>query len=223
MIKISTERDALITEDAMRTLNSRYFLEGEGVQDLFVRVSKAYANDDAHAQRLYDYMSKLWFLPATPILSNGGTPRGLPISCFLNSVQDSLTSIADKWHENVWLSSRGGGIGTCWSNVRSINESIGQNGTSSGIMPFLKVQDSLSLAISQGSLRRGSTAVYLNVEHAEIIEFLEMRKPSGGDMNRKSLNRSSDTISANCVCIPGIIDIRLFIPPIFFIIPIIET
>ena len=156
-------------------------------QDLFVRVASAYADDAAHAQRLYDYISKLWFMPATPVLSNGGTGRGLPISCYLNSVPDSLNGIVDTWNENVWLASRGGGIGTYWGNVRGIGEPVGLNGKTSGIIPFVRVMDSLTLAISQGSLRRGSAACYLDISHPEIEEFLEIRKPSG-DFNRKALN-----------------------------------
>ncbi len=136
---------------------------------------------------LYDYISKLWFMPATPVLSNGGTGRGLPISCYLNSVNDSLEGIVDTWNENVWLAARGGGIGTYWGNVRGIGEAVGLNGKTSGIIPFVRVMDSLTLAISQGSLRRGSAACYLDISHPEIEEFLEIRKPSG-DFNRKALN-----------------------------------
>jgi ribonucleoside-diphosphate reductase alpha chain len=180
-------RDALLTDFGKKTLVDRYLLPEETYQDMFARVSQAYADDTEHAQRLYNYMSKLWFMPATPVLSNGGADRGLPISCFLNSVDDSLDSIVDVWNENVWLASNGGGIGTYWGNVRSIGEKIGRAGKTSGIIPFIRVMDSLTLAISQGSLRRGSAAVYLDVHHPEIEEFLEIRKPSG-DFNRKSLN-----------------------------------
>jgi ribonucleoside-diphosphate reductase alpha chain len=126
-------------------------------------------------------------MPATPVLSNGGTGRGLPISCYLNSVDDSLEGIVKTWNENVWLASRGGGIGTYWGQVRGIGEPVGLNGKTSGIIPFVRVMDSLTLAISQGSLRRGSAACYLDVSHPEIEEFLEIRKPSG-DFNRKALN-----------------------------------
>ena len=139
-----------------------------------------------HAQRLYDYMSRLWFMPATPILSNGGTNRGLPISCFLNDVSDSLDGIVGTWNENVALASNGGGIGTYWGKVRSIGEKV-KTGKTSGIIPFIHVMDGLTLAISQGSLRRGSAAVYLDISHPEIEEFLEIRKASG-DFNRKGLN-----------------------------------
>jgi len=180
-------RDALLTDFGRETLGDRYLLPGESYQDLFARVADAYADDQAHAQRLYDYISRLWFMPATPVLSNGGTGRGLPISCYLNSVDDSLEAIVGTWNENVWLASRGGGIGTYWGNVRGIGEPVGLNGKTSGIIPFVRVMDSLTLAISQGSLRRGSAACYLDVSHPEIEEFLEIRKPSG-DFNRKALN-----------------------------------
>ena len=180
-------RDALLTEFGKTTLNDRYLLQGESYQDMFARVATAFADDIGHAQRIYDYISKLWFMPATPVLSNGGAERGLPISCFLNAVGDSLDGIMDTWNENVWLASNGGGIGTYWGGVRSIGEKVGQNGQTSGIIPFIRVMDSLTLAISQGSLRRGSAAVYLDVHHPEIEEFLEIRKPAG-DFNRKSLN-----------------------------------
>jgi ribonucleoside-diphosphate reductase alpha chain len=186
-IEVDHARDALLTDFGKDTLDDRYLLPGERYQDLFARVAAAYADDEAHAQRLYDYISRLWFMPATPVLSNGGTNRGLPISCYLNSVSDSLEGIVGTWNENVWLASRGGGIGTYWGNVRGIGEPVGLNGKTSGIIPFVRVMDSLTLAISQGSLRRGSAACYLDVSHPEIEEFLEIRKPSG-DFNRKALN-----------------------------------
>ena len=179
-------RDALLTPFGKATLTDRYLMPGEGFQDMFARVSCAYADDVSHAQRLYDYMSRLWFMPATPILSNGGTNRGLPISCFLNDVSDSLDGIVGTWNENVALASNGGGIGTYWGKVRSIGEKV-KTGKTSGIIPFIHVMDGLTLAISQGSLRRGSAAVYLDITHPEIEEFLEIRKASG-DFNRKGLN-----------------------------------
>jgi ribonucleoside-diphosphate reductase alpha chain len=186
-IRTDAARDANLTEFGKETLTDRYLLPGESYQDLFARVADAYADDEAHAQRLYDYISNLWFMPATPVLSNGGTNRGLPISCYLNSVSDSLEGIVGTWNENVWLASKGGGIGTYWGNVRGIGEPVGLNGKTSGIIPFVRVMDSLTLAISQGSLRRGSAACYLDISHPEIEEFLEIRKPSG-DFNRKALN-----------------------------------
>ena len=187
-VQIDRSRDSYLTEFGKATLLDRYLLPGETFQDLFARVAMYYGDDTAHAQRLYDYISKLWFMPATPVLSNGGTERGLPISCFLNECDDSLNGIVDLWNENVWLASRGGGIGSYWGNLRSIGEKVGRNGKTSGIIPFIRVQDSLTLAISQGSLRRGSAAVYLPVWHPEIEDFVEIRKPSGGDPNRKALN-----------------------------------
>ena len=187
-VKIDRSRDSNLTDFGKSVLKDRYLLEGEDYQDLFARVSSYYADSQEHADKMYDYMSNLWFMPATPILSNGGTDRGLPISCFLNEVEDSLESIVDTWNENVWLAARGGGIGSYWGNVRSINETVRGNGKTSGIIPFLKVQDSMTLAISQGSLRRGSSAVYLPIDHPEIEEFIDLRRPTGGDVNRRALN-----------------------------------
>jgi ribonucleoside-diphosphate reductase alpha chain len=181
-------RDTRLTVFGKATLSDRYLLPGESYQDMFARVASAYADDDAHAQRIYEYISNLWFMPATPVLSNGGTKRGLPISCFLNEASDSLDGIVGLWNENVWLAARGGGIGSYWGNLRSIGEKVGMNGKTSGVVPFIRVMDSLTLAISQGSLRRGSAAVYLPVSHPEIEEFIEIRRPTGGDPNRKALN-----------------------------------
>jgi ribonucleoside-diphosphate reductase alpha chain len=186
-VEVDRSRDALLTDFGRTTLEDRYLLAGESYQDMFARVATAFADDADHAQRVYDYMSKLWFMPSTPVLSNGGANRGLPISCFLNAVGDSLDGIVGTWNENVWLAANGGGIGTYWGGVRSIGEKVKGAGQTSGIIPFIRVMDSLTLAISQGSLRRGSAAVYLDIHHPEIDEFLEIRKPSG-DFNRKSLN-----------------------------------
>jgi ribonucleoside-diphosphate reductase alpha chain len=186
-LRLDRSRDALLTSFGKATLDDRYLLPGESYQDMFARVSCAFADDVEHAQRLYDAMSQLWFMPATPVLSNGGTERGLPISCFLNSVPDNLDGIVGVWNENVALASNGGGIGTYWGRVRSIGEAVKGSGQTSGIIPFIHVMDGLTLAISQGSLRRGSAACYLDVHHPEIEEFLEIRKASG-DFNRKGLN-----------------------------------
>jgi len=186
-VEVDRSRDALLTDFGKTTLEDRYLLAGESYQDMFARVATAFADDADHAQRIYDYISNLWFMPSTPVLSNGGADRGLPISCFLNAVRDSLDGIQGVWNENVALASNGGGIGTYWGGVRSIGEKVKGAGQTSGIIPFIRVMDSLTLAISQGSLRRGSAAVYLDVHHPEIEEFLEIRKPSG-DFNRKSLN-----------------------------------
>lgn len=180
--------DERLTDFGKAVLMDRYLLEGENFQDLFARVATHYGDDAAHAGRLYGYISKHWFMPATPILSNGGTGRGLPISCFLNEANDSLEGILGLWNENVWLAARGGGIGSYWGRLRSIGEGVGGVGKTSGVVPFIRVQDSLTLAISQGSLRRGSSAVYLPIEHPEIEEFIDIRRPTGGDPNRKALN-----------------------------------
>ena len=153
-IKIDRSRDSNLTDFGKATLKDRYLGQNESFQDLFARVASVYADDNLHAQRIYNYISNLWFMPATPVLSNGGTERGLPISCFLNEANDSLEGITDLWEENVWLAARGGGIGSYWGNLRSIGEKIGKVGKTSGIIPFIKVMDSLTLAISQGSLRR---------------------------------------------------------------------
>ncbi|MBO6782523.1 MAG: ribonucleoside-diphosphate reductase subunit alpha [Alphaproteobacteria bacterium] len=189
-ITIDPSRDANLTAFGKETLEDRYLLKDEAgsPQKLFARVACHYADDSAHAQRIYDYISNLWFMPATPVLSNGGTQRGLPISCFLNEASDSLEGIVDLWNENVWLAARGGGIGSYWGNLRSIGEQVGHNGKTSGVVPFIRVMDSLTLAISQGSLRRGSAAVYLPIDHPEIEEFIEIRRPTGGDPNRKAQN-----------------------------------
>ena len=187
-VEIDRGRDANLTQFGKAVLDDRYLLPDESYQDLFARVASHYGDDSAHAQRIYDYMSRLWFMPSTPVLSNGGTSRGLPISCFLNEASDSLDGIVDLWNENVWLAARGGGIGSYWGNLRSIGEKVGANGKTSGIVPFIRVMDSLTLAISQGSLRRGSAAVYLRIEHPEVEEFIELRRPTGGDPNRKAPN-----------------------------------
>lgn len=187
-IVLDRSRDALLSDFGKDTLEDRYLLPGESYQDLFGRIASFYGDSPEHAQRIYDYMSQLWFLPATPILSNGGTKRGLPISCFLNEATDSLQGIVDLWVENIWLAARGGGIGSYWGNLRSIGEKVGLNGKTSGIIPFIRVMEAQTLAISQGSLRRGNAAVYLQVSHPEIEEFIDIRRPTGGDPNRKAIN-----------------------------------
>ena len=134
-IKIDRSKDEKLTDFGKATLKDRYLGENESYQDLFARVASIYADDNLHAQRIYNYISDLWFMPATPILSNGGTKRGLPISCFLNEASDSLGGILDLWSENVWLAAKGGGIGSYWGNLRSIGEKIGKVGKTSGIIP----------------------------------------------------------------------------------------
>ena len=186
-IRDVSDPNALLTDFGKTTLRGRYLLPGETMQGAFRRVATHFSDSPEHAERMYKYISQLWFMPATPVLSNGGTSRGLPISCFLNEAGDSLRGILDLWEENVWLASNGGGIGSYWGNLRSIGENI-KHGKTSGIIPFIKVMDSLTLAISQGSLRRGSAAIYISIDHPEIEEFVEIRKPTGGDISRKALN-----------------------------------
>lgn len=186
-LRLDAARDDLLTDFGKQTLRDRYLMPGEDFQSMFGRVAAFFSDDEEHAQRLYDYISRLWFMPSTPVLSNGGTDRGNPISCFLNYVPDSLEGIDAAYSENLWLAAKGGGIGTYWGDVRGKDERVGEVGASSGVIPFLKVMDSKTLAISQGSLRRGSAAVYLDMDHPDIEEFLEVRKPTG-DQNRRSLN-----------------------------------
>jgi ribonucleoside-diphosphate reductase alpha chain len=188
-IKIDYKRDELLDEFALATLKDRYMIPGEeSPQEAFVRAAEAFADDEAHAQRLYDYVSQMWFMFATPVLSNGGTSRGLPISCFLNYVDDSREGITDHYVENAFLSSFGGGIGGTWSDVRSSGTRTSKGSESTGVIPFVKVVDAEMLAFSQGVTRRGSYAGYLHMSHPEIEEFLDVRKPTGGDTNRKCLN-----------------------------------
>tara|TARA_Y100001001_G_scaffold64422_1_gene61690 strand:+ start:95 stop:1981 length:1887 start_codon:yes stop_codon:yes gene_type:complete len=187
-VQVDKSRDAKLTDFGKATLTDRYLLPGEDYQELFARVASTYGDNTSHAQRIYDYLSNHWFMASTPVLSNGGSTRGLPISCFLNESKDSLNGIVDLWTENVWLASSGGGIGSYWGNLRSIGEKVGVSGKTSGVIPFIRVMDALTLAISQGSLRRGSAAVYLPMSHPEIEEFMEIRRPTGGDPNRKAPN-----------------------------------
>jgi ribonucleoside-diphosphate reductase alpha chain len=188
-MEINYNRDKYLSEFSIKTLNDRYLLKDEtSPQDAFARAAKAFSDDDDHAQRLYNYASKLWFMFSTPILSNGGTNRGLPISCFLNHVEDSRSGLTSHFTENAFLSSVGGGIGGNWSQIRGVGASTSNGSESTGIIPFLKVVDGEMLAFSQGITRRGSYAAYLDMSHPEIEEFLDIRKPTGGDINRKSTN-----------------------------------
>ena len=188
-MQLSYNRDKYLSEFSIKTLEDRYLVEGEtSPQDAFARAARAFADDEEHAQRLYDYASKLWFMFSTPILSNGGTKRGMPISCFLNYVEDSRGGITDHYTENAFLSSVGGGVGGCWNDVRSVGSRTSAGSESTGVIPFLKVVDAEMLAFSQGVTRRGSYAAYLEMSHPEIEEFLDIRKPTGGDINRKSTN-----------------------------------
>jgi len=179
----------MLPKNAVDILRDRYMLPEEiSPQESFARACMAFADNKAHAERLYKYVSNLWFMFASPLLSNGGTDRGLPISCFLNYVPDSRTGLAEHYTENIWLSSMGGGIGGYWGHIRSQGQSTSKGNKTTGVIPFMHVVDSQMVAFNQGSTRRGSYASYMDISHPEIIEFMEMRKPSGGDINRKNLN-----------------------------------
>ena len=188
-MQLNYSRDKYLSEFSIKTLEDRYLVGGEkSPQQAFARAAEVFSDDKDHAQRLYDYASKLWFMFSTPILSNGGTNRGLPISCFLNYVDDSREGITDHYTENAFLSSVGGGVGGCWSGVRSVGSKTSNGSESTGVIPFMKVVDAEMLAFSQGVTRRGSYAAYLDISHPEVEEFLDVRKPTGGDINRKSTN-----------------------------------
>jgi ribonucleoside-diphosphate reductase alpha chain len=189
MVKIDYSKDKMLTEFSKKTLQDRYLVGDEkSPQEAFARAAEAFADDKDHAQRIYDYASNLWFMFATPVLSNGGTKRGLPISCFLNYVDDSREGITGHYTENAYLSSMGGGIGGGWSDVRAQGTKTSKGSESTGVIPFMKVVDAEMLAFSQGVTRRGSYASYLHMSHPEIEEFLDVRKPTGGDVNRKCIN-----------------------------------
>lgn len=205
MIKIDYSRDSILTEFGKQTLKDRYLFPDEtSPQQAFARAAIAFSDSPEMAQRIYDYASKLWVGFSTPILSNApvrmptnwadfsakdyGTIRGMPISCFLNYVEDSREGITSHYTENAWLASMGGGIGGSWSDVRSDGAKTKAGSKSSGVIPFMGVVDREMLAFSQGVTRRGSYAAYLDISHPEIIEFIGMRKPTGGDINRKNLN-----------------------------------
>lgn len=195
-IKTDPERNKLFSYFGLENLQDRYMLRDpagkllEDPQSFYARVAAGIARGDAaFAQQVYDIMSKHWFLPATPVLMNIGTNKGLPISCFLNTVPDTLGGIFDLYRENAFLSKYGGGIGTNWSDLRGQNAPLQSSGlVSSGVIPFLKIMDSETLAISRNSIRRGAAAAYLRVDHPDVEEFLEIRKPTGGDIDRKCLN-----------------------------------
>ena len=193
-IKIDYGREKSLDNFSLNTLIDRYFWEEETyAQEAYARASifgSTYKGtvDYDMAQRLYEYSSRNWFMFSTPILSNGGTTRGLPISCFLNYVPDSRSGLSDHYDENVWLSSSGGGIGGYWGEVRSNGIATSNGSRSTGSIPFMHVVDSQMLAFNQGVTRRGSYAAYMDISHPEIEEFINMRKPTGGDLNRKCLN-----------------------------------
>ena len=182
-------KDALLSDAGLRILKDRYLTDEEtSPQEAFYRVSKTFSDNSEMAERIYKYASNLWFMFSTPILTNGGTKRGMPISCFLNYVPDSRIGLTEHYTENAWLATVGGGIGGHWGHIRSDGTETSGGSISTGSIPFMHVVDSEMLAFSQGKTRRGSYAAYQNISHPEIEEFIEMRKPSGGDVHRKCLN-----------------------------------
>lgn len=188
-IVIDYSRDNNLTKFGIDTLKDRYLIPGENSpQEAFARAAIAYADNLDHAQRIYDYASNLWFMFSTPILSNGGTKRGLGISCYLSNIADKRSSILDHYTENGWLSSQGGGIGSYWGHIRSSGVKTSKGSISLGSVPFIKVVDAEVMAFRQGYTRRASYAAYMPIDHPDIEEFISIRKPTGGDSNRKCLN-----------------------------------
>lgn len=188
VVQIDLNRDSLLSEFGKKTLFDRYLLPEEtSPQHGFARAAKAFASNDAHAQRIYDYASNLWLSFATPILSNGGTKLGMPISCFSGMANDTRTGILEHVAEISWLSSYGGGSAGYWGKLRSNGVSTSHGTKSTGIIPFIKMVESATLAFQQGNNRRGAYAAYLDISHPEILEFINFRKPTGGDQNRKCL------------------------------------
>jgi len=193
-IHIDYDKEQELNTFSKQTITDRYLWEGEThAQQAFARASIFGATYKGHTdfnlgQRLYNYASNRWFSFSTPILSNGGTSRGLPISCFLNYVPDSRDGLSAHYDENIWLASGGGGIGGFWGDVRSNGVDTSNGSRSTGSIPFMHVVDSQMLAFNQGITRRGSYAAYIDISHPEIEEFINMRKTTGGDLNRKCLN-----------------------------------
>jgi len=180
-ITVDYSRDSLFDELGIKRLKESYMREDEtSPQERFAYVSKAFGSNPEHAQRLYEYSSKHWLSYSTPILSFGRSKRGMPISCFLNYIEDTAEGLVDNLSETNWLSMLGGGVGIGFG-IRSADDK------STGVMPHLKIYDASSLAYRQGRTRRGSYAAYLDISHPDIIGFLEMRKPTG-DPNVRCMN-----------------------------------
>lgn len=180
-INVDYSRDSLFDQLGLTRLKDSYMKEDEtSPQHRFAFVARAFASNDEHAQRLYDYASKHWLSYSTPILSFGRTKKGLPISCFLNFIDDTAEGLSETLTETNWLSMLGGGVGTGFG-IRSASDK------STGVMPHLKIYDASCLAYRQGTTRRGSYAAYLDISHPDIINFIEMRKPTG-DPNLRCLN-----------------------------------
>jgi ribonucleoside-diphosphate reductase alpha chain len=178
------------TEIYVKTISKGYLLKGETPKDAYWRVCTTVARrlgKPEMASKFFDYIWKGWLNLATPVLSNTGTERGLPISCFGIDVADSIFDIGTKNLELMLLAKHGGGVGVGINQIRSAGTVIKNNGTSDGVVPFCKIYDSTILATSQGSVRRGAASVNIDIEHNDFWEWLEIREPKG-DVNRQSLN-----------------------------------
>jgi ribonucleoside-diphosphate reductase alpha chain len=178
------------TEIYVKTISKGYLLPGEKPKDAYWRVATRVAQrlgKPQMATKFFDYIWKGWLNLATPVLSNTGTDRGLPISCFGIDVADSIFDIGAKNLELMLLAKHGGGVGIGINQIRPAGSIISGNGTSDGVVPFAKIYDSTILATNQGSVRRGAASVNLNIEHDDFEEWLEIREPKG-DVNRQSLN-----------------------------------
>ena len=178
------------TDVYRKTISGGYLLQGESPREAYVRVSKAVARrlyKPELADTFFEYIWNGWLCLASPVLSNTGTDRGLPISCFGIDVADSISDIGTKNLEMMLLAKHGGGVGVGINMIRPAGAKITGNGTSDGVVPFCKIYDSTILATNQGSVRRGAASVNINIEHADFDEWLEIREPKG-DVNRQSLN-----------------------------------
>lgn len=183
-----TEKWESLTDFGRSMLENSYLLDGETPEDLVHRVISANVSDESRVNRLKTAMFNGWWSPATPVLSNSGTDRGLPISCFLQVTGDSKEDIFSGFNEDMWLASFGGGLGRDWSKVREVGAKVGEVGQSGGIVPFLKISDSITNGVSQGALRRGSEAAYLDISHPEIEEFIDIRRNTGASIHRRCIN-----------------------------------
>jgi ribonucleoside-diphosphate reductase alpha chain len=178
----------MLDAHASKILTGRYTYGDEQAEDTFKRVASFYGTDYRHSERLLGYFERLWAVPASPILANGGTGRALPISCFLLYVPDSREGLCDHYEETLWVGTNGGGLGSSWADVRSAGQKTSRNTVTTGAMQFMHIADAYTLACNQGSTRQASYAAYLDISHPEILEFISMRKTSGGDVHRKCLN-----------------------------------
>jgi len=186
-----TDNPIWLTTEGLQTLQRGYLLQGEVPRDMYQRLAAAaaahYPNDLSLEERFFDAMWKGWLCPASPVLSNLGAKRGLPISCYSVHVGDSVAEIFDKNTELAMLSKNGGGVGIYLGDVRGRGSAITALGASEGIIPWAKVYDTTTVVVSQGGVRRGATAIYLPIEHLDIDEFLQIRRPMG-DINRRCMN-----------------------------------